>query len=150
MSTPTTRVRMLGLAAALPIVAVACGGGSDAASGTTPTTLAHSCPSEAGLGSKVNDQGVKVATGPSVESVAKDSYFIPTCITSTPAGAITFTIQNSGASLHNISIPDQGIDQDVQVGQKVNVTVNVGTKPVQFFCKYHKSSGMVGALIPGV
>jgi plastocyanin len=28
------------------------------------------------------------------------------------------------------------------------VQVEVGSAPVQYFCKYHRTSGMVGALLP--
>ena len=149
MRRTTAGIRIAGLAAALPIVAVACGGGSGNASAKAPTKLAHSCPAGAGLGTKVNDQGVKVATGTKVETEANDSFFTPTCITKVPAGTAMVTVSNFGTSLHNISIPAQGINQDIQPGQTVKVDVTVGTSPVQFFCKYHKSSGRVGALIPG-
>ena len=36
----------------------------------------------------------------------------------------------------------------IAVGQTVTVPVTVGSAPVPFFCKYHRTSGMVGSLIP--
>ena len=73
----------------------------------------------------------------------------PSFITKVPAGSVTYTVPNFGASLHNVSIREQGIDRDIEPGASITVNVTVGTRPVKFSCKYHKSSGMVGALLPG-
>jgi plastocyanin len=34
------------------------------------------------------------------------------------------------------------------LSQTITVLVRVGTAPFTFFCKYHRTSGMVGAIIP--
>ena len=48
---------------------------------------------------------------------------------------------------HNFSITDQSIDQDVSADKTVDVTVTFPQSGfVEFFCKYHKTSGMVGEL----
>jgi plastocyanin len=57
-------------------------------------------------------------------------------------------VHNTGQALHNVSVPDQNIDTDVQAGQTITVGVKVGSAPFTFFCKYHRTSGMVGAIIP--
>jgi hypothetical protein len=46
------------------------------------------------------------------------------------------------------SLPGQGVDKDVAPGQTITVQVNVGGKALPFFCKYHRTSGMVGSLLP--
>ncbi len=107
------------------------------------------CPAAAGFTGNVSDHGVATARGAALSIDAGDSFFAPTCETGVPAGTVTLTVQNKGQALHNISVPDQGIDQDITAGQTVTVQVKVGSAPLHFFCKYHRTSGMVGALLPG-
>ena len=45
---------------------------------------------------------------------AGDFFFQPTCLTGLPSGALALTVSNSGAALHNFSLPEQGIDQDIE------------------------------------
>ena len=61
---------------------------------------------------------------------------------------VTLTVHNSGQVLHNVSIPQLHIDQDVASGQTITVHVKMGSIPLVFFCKYHRSSGMLGVLLP--
>jgi plastocyanin len=76
-----------------------------------------------------------------------DFSFTPSAIVvSTSQG---LSIKNLGPSLHNFSIPGTQVDLDVQSGQSSNTeaigqVVNPGTH--EFFCKYHKSRGMVGTI----
>jgi plastocyanin len=37
---------------------------------------------------------------------------------------------------------------DVGAGQTITVPIKVGDAVVNFFCKYHRTSGMVGGLAP--
>ena len=76
-----------------------------------------------------------------------DFYFEPTVITGTPGQSIKLELENEGEALHNFTLTDQQIDQDVAAGQSSDVTVTIPQSgEVQFFCKYHKSLGMVGGL----
>lgn len=52
---------------------------------------------------------------------------------------------------HSVTITDQGIDVDVLPGETVDVDVDVtaGAAPLLFVCKYHRTAGMVGALVTG-
>jgi plastocyanin len=79
---------------------------------------------------------------------ARDFFFAPTCVTNFSARTLTLTVHNTGTALHNLTIQSLGIDKDVPAGQTITVTVNMGSSPVPFFCKYHRTSGMVGALLP--
>lgn len=88
------------------------------------------------------------APGPTIDIQAGDFFFAPTCETAVPAGAVALIVKNSGSALHNVSIPSLGIDKDVDPGQTISVNVPVGSPPVQFFSKHHRTSGMVGALLP--
>jgi plastocyanin len=173
MTRSTTRMpwRPAALAAALAMamVTAACGGASAGSSGTSspttaspttsapPTTTATPTPSESSSGDggtitigsdTANDHGTKDLAGKSSLDVELDDfYFEPTIITGTAGQKVTLELENEGAALHNFSLTDQSIDKDVQPGQKMDVTVTIpqsGT--VEFFCKYHRTLGMVGGL----
>ena len=116
---------------------------------SAPAAQSGSCPSDAGLAGTVADHGAKPARGSSVAVEAGDFFFSPTCVTGAPAGTLTLTVHNGGQALHNVSIPDQGVDTDVAPGQNVTVSVKVGGGAVPYFCKYHRTSGMVGSIVPG-
>jgi plastocyanin len=89
-----------------------------------------------------------VATGSTLQIQAGDSFFAPTCQTGVPAGTVTLTVHNGGQQLHNVSVPGQGIDTDVTPGQTITVKVKLGGKALPYFCKYHRTSGMWGSLLP--
>ncbi len=65
-----------------------------------------------------------------------------------PAGTVSLAVHNGTQTLHNVTIQSLGIDADVPAGLTVTVMVQVGSAPLPFFCKYHRTSGMVGALLP--
>jgi plastocyanin len=159
----TSRRKAISLLAGLVLPAAACGGSNPAgtpalsasASSTTtssgaagPTGAGH-CPTNAGFTGTVNDHGAASVTGGRVTIEAGDFFFSPTCQTQAPSsGTLTLIVHDTGQTLHNVSVPDQNIDTDVQGGQTVTVLVKVGSAPFTFFCKYHRTSGMVGAIIP--
>lgn len=78
---------------------------------------------------------------------AVDSYLTPTCATGIVPGTVTLKVTNAGTILHSFTLPDGSIDQDVAPGQTINVAVPVGSAPLVFYCTYHRTSGMVGALV---
>lgn len=138
----------------LGVVAAGCGaGGRDDPSiptrgGSAPSSPGGHCSSDAGFTGNVNDQGSVQASGRKIELTARDSFFDPTCTTDVASGTVTVDVSNKGSAVHNLSVPDQGIDQDIEAGKSVTVHINVAASAVRFFCKYHRTSGMVGALIP--
>ena len=141
------------------LVTAACGGGGGAA--PVPPTLetrtviaspagaTAKCPASAGLPNGAKDHGSVKAAGSSVSLEAEDSFFAPTCATQVPPGKLTVVTKNTGSALHNFSIPDQGIDVDVQAGKSITVDVDMSLPSLVFFCKYHRTSGMGGALLQG-
>jgi plastocyanin len=147
-----------GALALVAIAATACGSstGGTASGAATPspsggpsgTTTSTSCGSLANIIGTVDDRGTALATGSSLTITAGDSFFQPTCTTRVPSGAVTLTITNSGSVLHNVSISSQNIDTDIPVGKTVTVHATV-TGTVTYFCKYHRASGMQGALLIG-
>ena len=149
---------LLLVVAALALAAAACSSGSNTtaqAASATPSTTPHSSTTATPTGTSggcdlpegTDDHGTEQASGSgTVELVAEDLYFEPTCLTGVAAGTVTVTITNQGKSLHNFKIEDQGIDVDIPAGQTVTVDVDTsGGGQIQFFCKYHSSVGMAGA-----
>jgi plastocyanin len=143
----TTR-RGVALVFALAVALAACGGSSNKGSrgsfGNGPD-----CVHAGGYSGTVSDHFVRPATnGTAIAVDAIDFAFAPTCTIKVTPGTVTLTVKNDGSMLHNVSVPSQHIDQDVAAGQTITVRVTVGHTPVVFFCKYHRGSGMVGALAP--
>jgi plastocyanin len=147
--------RLLALAALLAFAAGACGGGGGGngqskppATSATPTGRSVRCPVGSGLRGSVNDHGAQAASGPRLQVQASDSFFAPTCQTGVRPGTVTLVVRNTGQMLHNLSVPGQGLDKDVAPGQTITVRVKVAGAAVTYFCKYHRSAGMVGSLLP--
>jgi plastocyanin len=138
----TRIVSLLAVVLALALVPTACSKKASAGGGGTITIA----------GQKANDKGTKDVSGASsseleLDNEGKTYYFEPTILKGTAGQKITLELSNEGSALHNFSITDQGIDQDVPSEKKAEVTVTFpqsGT--LVFFCKYHQTLGMVGAL----
>jgi len=148
-------ILVLVLAAAL--VAGACSSSKKTTSGGTPsggetTETPSAGESEGGtitIGSDTaNDKGTKDVSGmDEAEVEADDFYFEPTVIKGTPGAQIKLELDNESQTLHNFSLTEQSIDQDIQPGAKEDVTVTFPQSGfLEFFCKYHKALGMVGEL----
>jgi len=127
------------------VVTAACGGGI---SSPSPARSAK-CPVGVPFDGTVDDHGALTLTGPSGAVEAGDAFFAPTCLTGAPSGTLTLTVKNTGKLLHNVSVPAQSIDVDVAAGQTITVKITVGAEPISYFCKYHRTSGMLGAIVPG-
>ncbi|HET7869975.1 MAG TPA: cupredoxin domain-containing protein [Actinomycetota bacterium] len=135
----TSVLSLFAVVLVLALAATACGkeNGTEEDGGTI--TIA---------GQKANDHGMKDVSGESSVELEQDNfYFEPTVLEGTPGQKLTIELSNEGSALHNFSIPDQSIDQDVQPDAKGEVTVTFpDSGTLVFFCKYHQSQGMVGAL----
>jgi plastocyanin len=155
MNTHTYR-RLFALLIVVILGVTACSSGEASGSPSpTPTapvatTAAASgtCPASAGLPASTNIHGTIAASGSQLSIEAGDFFFSPTCVTGVHSGAITLTVHNGGVTLHNVSIPSLHIDMDMTSGQTITVHVMMGKAPLVFFCKYHRGSGMLGALLP--
>jgi len=109
---------------------------------------AATCASEVRANAPVTDRGTRAATGTTLTVDAANAAFTPTCFDDVPQGTVTLRVRNTGASLHNVEVTAQHVDVDVAPGRTVVVHVRVGRAPVVYVCKYHRSLGMVGILIP--
>lgn len=152
------RWQMTGGAAVIALLGAACGGGGGDSATPSPlaaktagraAAAAGKCPASAGLGEAVKDHGSAPAQGAAISLEAGDSFFAPTCLTGVAAGKVSITVKNTGSALHNFSIPDQGIDLDIAAGKTITVDVDASSGSTVFNCKYHRASGMVGALLKG-
>ncbi len=147
---------VLMLLLAMGLVAGACSKSKTTSTGTTgaPTTETSPTATESEAGSitigsdNANDHGLKDVSGQaSVEVELDNFYFEPTVIQGTAGAKLKLELKNDSATLHNFSLPDQNIDQDVQPDGTVEVNVTIPQSGfVEFFCKYHKPMGMVGEL----
>ncbi len=97
-------------------------------------------------GVSANDHGSKQVTGKS-EVELDDFYFDPTVLKGKPGAQVTLELKSEGQTEHNFSIDAQQIDQDLEAGKSATVTVTIPQSgEISFYCKYHKSMGMAGAL----
>jgi plastocyanin len=101
-------------------------------------------------GAKVNDHGTKsVTSGGSLTVEADDFYFNPTFIKG-PAGAkVKLDLKNEGKATHTFTI-DGGVDQEVAAGGNAHIEVTLpASGSLTFYCRFHRSGGMQGALVTG-
>jgi plastocyanin len=136
----------------VPLVA-GCGGSSSSSSGESTS---NESSSEGGgqkpiAGVQANDHGTKtVSRGGKTEVELDDFYFEPTVLKGRAGSQVTLELKNEGSTEHNFTIDSQGIDKDVEAGEDAKVSVTIPQSgEISFYCKYHKSMGMAGALAVG-
>ena len=65
------------------------------------------------------------------------------------AGDRSFVIKNQGSNLHNVTLAEADIDEDIETGEELSIgppltdLLEVG-KTYIFFCKYHPEDRMLG------
>jgi len=121
------------------LAAAACGGDGGGSGEGGTTTVA---------GLEASDHGIKDVSGENEFKLElDDEYFEPTVLQGKPGQHLKLELENEGGEEHNLTVAETSIDQDVPPGQSTEVDVtfpNSGT--LSFFCKFHKSAGMAGAL----
>jgi plastocyanin len=140
------RLPILAAAAFLLLGAAACGGGGygggdkKSEEGTT-TTIG---------GVQAESHGTKDVSGMGAEKVEiemYDNYFEPTILKGKPGQKVTMELKNEGKAAHTFTVSEQSVDQEVQPGDEAEADVTFpDSGELTFVCKFHKSSGMVGAL----
>jgi YVTN family beta-propeller protein len=119
---------------------------------TGPAATAESARQSITLGDLTfSDHGTKEVKGQAeMDLEADDYYFEPTFLRGAPGQKLTLEIENESGTLHNFSIPDQHIDQDIPPKGKVKVEVTIPPSgAVHFLCKFHTALGMNGELLAG-
>ena len=141
------------IVAACLLLLAAAGCGSSSSSSSGGTTAEESSGEGGGgqktiAGVKANDHGAKaVEDNGKTEVELDDYYFEPTVLEGKPGEKITLELKNEGQTEHSFTIDSQGVDQDIQPGDEAEVDVTIPKSGVvSFYCKFHKSSGMAGAL----
>jgi plastocyanin len=143
------RLGVVIVASGLLLAAAGCGSSSSSSSGGTTTESGGGGGGQKTIaGVTANDHGSKaVASKGKTEVELDDFYFKPTVLEGKPGEKVTLELKNEGNTEHSFTIDSQGIDKDIQPGDEVEVTVTIPKSGVvSFYCKFHKSSGMAGAL----
>jgi plastocyanin len=136
----------------LVAVAVIAGCSSDSKTSTSASTSSSSSASAASapvsLPGQTNDKGTGDATSGTLELEADDFYFSPTFVKVTPGASVKVKLENEGSVQHTFTSTALGVDQVVDPGKDVEVTVTVPSSglPAEFHCRFHQGQGMQGAL----
>jgi len=139
----TTAVALLAVAAA------GCGGGygGSKSSSSQPASGSGSGGQVNAAGVQANNHGTKTVSGETKVEI-DDYYFSPTLLKGKPGQKVTLELENEGSVEHSFTIDSQSIDKVIAPGKDVKVTVTMPKSgSVSFYCKFHKSSGMAGALV---
>ena len=137
---------------ALGLLPVLAGCGSSSSSSNGGTTETSSGESEGGTttvaGLKANNHGTKsVESSVKTEVELDDFYFEPTVLQGSQGKKVELELKNEGKVEHSFTVDSQGIDKELEPGDEGEVTVTIPKSgAISFYCKYHKSSGMAGAL----
>jgi nitrite reductase (NO-forming) len=156
--------RIVVFVAAIGLLGVAIGGYVAAQGTGTATPNPCASPGAVVMGSPVSASGTNGAVAaspvvcpggqagqapaaPTVNLI--DINFDPKEITIPANTAVTVTIVNKGASVHNFNIDQLNVHSgDVQPGQTATVTINAPAGDYQYYCNIpgHKEAGMIGTL----
>jgi plastocyanin len=133
----------------LLLAAAGCGSSSGSSSGGTTTEESSGGSGQKTIaGVKANDHGTKAVKDKGKTEVELDDfYFKPTVLEGKPGQKVTLELKNEGKTEHTFTIDSQNVDQDLGPGEEAEVNVTIPKSGVvSFYCKFHKSSGMAGAL----
>ena len=125
----------------LALAAVGCGGGSKTESASAPPVS---------LAGPTNNHGTKTASD-SMEVELDDFYFEPTFIKAKPGEKITIEVKNEGKAVHTFTSTDLGnVDEQLAAGTSKKITVTAPQSgQALFYCRFHQSQGMQGAIFIG-
>jgi plastocyanin len=142
-----TRGVVIVAACALLFVAAGCRSSSSTSGGGT-TTEESGGGQRAIAGVKANDHGTKaVEDNGKTEVEMDDFYFEPTVLEGKPGQKVTLELKNEGNTEHSFTIDSEKVDRELGPGEEAEVDVTIPKSGVvSFYCKFHKSSGMAGAL----
>jgi plastocyanin len=133
---------------ALGIVPLAAGcGSSSSSSGPTSTEASSEGGGQTTVaGVEANDHGT-TTVGDEAKLELDDDYFEPTVLEGKPGQKVTLELENEGKLAHTFTIDSERIDKNLEPGDEAKVTVTMPKSgSLSFYCKYHKSAGMAGAL----
>jgi uncharacterized cupredoxin-like copper-binding protein len=151
--------KLAAIASIALLFAVACSTGEGEDDTTVPTPPASSQasaePSAAASGDiDYNDHGTKTFTEDAegeveLDNDGSDFYFSPTFIKLPGGSTAKLTLKNEGNVEHTFTAPDLDVDEELEPGASKDVEIEIGTDTrYEFWCTYHKDSGMRGAFMP--
>jgi len=78
---------------------------------------------------------------------AQDFSFSPNALTGSAGQSLSITVTNKGSATHTFTIDSENVDVELAPGDSQKVTVTFPESgSVEFYCKFHVSSGMKGTL----
>lgn len=131
------------------LAAAGCGSSSSSSSGGTTTEESSGGGGQKTIaGVQANDHGTKaVEDSGKTEVELDDFYFKPTVLEGKPGQKVELELKNEGQTEHTFTIDSQNVNKDLGPGEEAEVEVTIPKSGVvSFYCKFHKSSGMAGAL----
>jgi len=132
--------------ALLTVAAAGCGGGSKSATSESAGS-GDGGGQVSAAGVQANNHGTKGVSG-ETKIELDDYYFSPTILKGKGGQQIALELENGGSVEHSFTIDSQGIDKVIAPGGTAKVTVTLpASGSVSFYCKFHKASGMAGALV---
>ena len=133
---------------AVVLLATGCGGyGGKSKSSSTESSGGGGKTTVAGV--PANNHGTKSVSS-EAEVELDDYYFEPTVLKGKPGQKVTLELKNEGKVAHTFTISNQSVDKELQPGDEGQVDVTFPQSgQVEFVCKFHQSSGMIGALQAG-
>jgi plastocyanin len=112
----------------------------EAPAGSAPVTLAGKTNNHGKA--DVSSKGAKA----DLDVEADDFYFSPTFVKAAPGQTLSITVDNHSKNTHTFTTAG-GVDEQVAAGQKKAVTVTApATGVLVWYCRFHQSSGMQGAV----
>jgi uncharacterized cupredoxin-like copper-binding protein len=133
---------------AIPLFLAACGDDDDttATSAATPATTSADESTQAEADTTASSGG-----GGDTVDLSETEYKITPADPSVKAGSVTFDITNDGATVHNIEIEGNGVEEesdDLQPGDNGQLTVDLEPGTYEMYCSIdgHEDLGMKGEI----
>jgi plastocyanin len=126
-----------------------CGSSSSSSKSTTGSTESSGSGGQKTIaGVMANDHGTKTASSSGKTEVELDDYYFePTVIEGKAGQKVKLEVKNEGKVDHSFTVASEKIDKTLSPGDEADVTVTIPKSGVvSFYCKFHKSMGMAGAL----
>jgi plastocyanin len=143
----TRGVATLGLTMALALIGAACAQDQPTIQGGGDQGGQAGGGVEFDIG-RAQDHGAADLSGQSETSLELDDfYFEPTVLMGEPGQSLSIELENEGETAHTFTLADQGIDEEVQPGDKIETEVTFpDSGALTFVCRFHQGGGMIGAL----
>lgn len=128
--------------AAFPLALAACGDDDSDSDTTAATTTTEETTTEETTGGGGGGGGETV-------DITETEFAIDPSEVTTKAGEVTFDITNDGATVHNLEIEGNGVEElsdDINGGESTQLTVDLQPGSYEMYCAIpgHREQGMEG------